>query len=425
MLWYSHRESPLPLPWRNLDCPNACSADWKRMRFRKLVRWRAATLLVLCQGMAPAWGQTAARQPHELETQLAHDFNLATVKMAPNGAMEIRPGRVFHPLIDGVVGFSKPDLGLEDICPTSYRAGVLHEEKSVFCTTIPPRERKLFATSDAVCITAISVAEQKEAVSVYLVSCNERQGALVDQAYYGKLVFYFPGGVVSAANTARVEETLRLVLSSSEPEPGTATAGAPATSPAPASAPATKPANTAEANGPPADAARPAVPPPPPVASQQQQVPTAAAAVPAPAAPAPAGPQPPGQSEPAAPAATPAARTESTPPATAGPAATTGPKATEAASPPPAPAQEQQQQPAPAASPAQTPPGGDGTPAPAGPPAGKVKQGQTVDQVKAILGEPERVANLGSKLILMYPNHLKVTFVDGKVSQVEQAVANQ
>ncbi|MGO8756792.1 MAG: hypothetical protein ACLQG3_01585 [Terracidiphilus sp.] len=47
-----------------------------------------------------------------------------------------------------------------------------------------------------------------------------------------------------------------------------------------------------------------------------------------------------------------------------------------------------------------------------------VELGQTPDQVQAALGAPARVANLGSKVIYYY-NGMKVTFVNGKVSDVQ------
>ncbi len=47
-----------------------------------------------------------------------------------------------------------------------------------------------------------------------------------------------------------------------------------------------------------------------------------------------------------------------------------------------------------------------------------VNKGDTVDQVKAKLGPPEKVVSLGSKLIYLY-QHRKVTFADGKVVDVE------
>jgi hypothetical protein len=58
--------------------------------------------------------------------------------------------------------------------------------------------------------------------------------------------------------------------------------------------------------------------------------------------------------------------------------------------------------------------------APAAPatPTATVNLGQTTDQVQAALGAPTRVANLGAKVIYYY-NGMKVTFKDGKVSNVE------
>jgi hypothetical protein len=47
-----------------------------------------------------------------------------------------------------------------------------------------------------------------------------------------------------------------------------------------------------------------------------------------------------------------------------------------------------------------------------------VELGQTPDQVKAALGAPTRIANLGPKVIYYY-NGMKVTFKAGKVSDVE------
>jgi hypothetical protein len=47
-----------------------------------------------------------------------------------------------------------------------------------------------------------------------------------------------------------------------------------------------------------------------------------------------------------------------------------------------------------------------------------VALGQTKDQVQASLGAPTRIANLGPKVIYYY-NGMKVTFKDGKVSDVQ------
>jgi hypothetical protein len=55
--------------------------------------------------------------------------------------------------------------------------------------------------------------------------------------------------------------------------------------------------------------------------------------------------------------------------------------------------------------------------APAAPPA-TVEIGQTPDQVTAILGQPDKIINLGAKQIYVYKD-LKVTFVKGKVTDAQ------
>jgi hypothetical protein len=47
-----------------------------------------------------------------------------------------------------------------------------------------------------------------------------------------------------------------------------------------------------------------------------------------------------------------------------------------------------------------------------------IQLGQTVDQAKSALGQPEKIVDLGKKQIYVYKD-LKVTFVDGKVSDVQ------
>jgi hypothetical protein len=89
------------------------------------------------------------------------------------------------------------------------------------------------------------------------------------------------------------------------------------------------------------------------------------------------------------------------------------------------------QAPPPAAAPAQTPPPPPPPPAqeqfapiaaPAPPPADQkprvIKLGMTVQEVKDAFGEPASIVDLGSKVIYMYKDK-KVTFVDGKVSDVD------
>jgi len=57
-------------------------------------------------------------------------------------------------------------------------------------------------------------------------------------------------------------------------------------------------------------------------------------------------------------------------------------------------------------------------PPPADQPPATIEVGQTPDQVTAILGQPQKVAKLAGKEIYFYKN-LKVTFKNGKVSDVE------
>jgi hypothetical protein len=47
----------------------------------------------------------------------------------------------------------------------------------------------------------------------------------------------------------------------------------------------------------------------------------------------------------------------------------------------------------------------------------QIEKGETPDQVKAVLGQPDKIINFGSKQIFIYKD-LKVTFLNGKVSDV-------
>jgi hypothetical protein len=62
-------------------------------------------------------------------------------------------------------------------------------------------------------------------------------------------------------------------------------------------------------------------------------------------------------------------------------------------------------------------PGAPAAPAAPAQPA-SIELGQTTDQVKAAMGAPTRIANLGPKIIYYYSG-MKVTFKDGKVSDVQ------
>ena len=48
----------------------------------------------------------------------------------------------------------------------------------------------------------------------------------------------------------------------------------------------------------------------------------------------------------------------------------------------------------------------------------QIEKGQTPDQVKAAIGVPDKIINLGTKQIYVYKD-IKVTFLNGKVSDVQ------
>jgi hypothetical protein len=56
--------------------------------------------------------------------------------------------------------------------------------------------------------------------------------------------------------------------------------------------------------------------------------------------------------------------------------------------------------------------------APAQAPPAQIQLGQTIDQVVAALGQPEKIVDLGTKKIYVYKD-LKITFIGGKVSDVQ------
>ena len=84
---------------------------------------------------------------------------------------------------------------------------------------------------------------------------------------------------------------------------------------------------------------------------------------------------------------------------------------------------------APAAAPVAPPPPAEAAPAPIAPPPPppdapeappkELKMGQTKDQVIANFGQPEKVVKLGTKEIYYYKDVGKVTFVNGKVTDVQ------
>jgi hypothetical protein len=60
----------------------------------------------------------------------------------------------------------------------------------------------------------------------------------------------------------------------------------------------------------------------------------------------------------------------------------------------------------------------DAAPAQPPPPPASVDKGQTPDQVIAAMGQPDKILNLGAKMIYVYKD-IKVTFVNGKVTDAQ------
>jgi hypothetical protein len=75
-------------------------------------------------------------------------------------------------------------------------------------------------------------------------------------------------------------------------------------------------------------------------------------------------------------------------------------------------------EPAAAPAPAEAPPAPIEPPPPPPPDPTEVKEGQTIDQVVAALGQPTKKAKVGTKDIYYYKD-LKVTFINGKVKDIQ------
>jgi hypothetical protein len=359
-----------------------------------------------------------------LAAKLSRHYRLASAKLSPKGAPGMEPGEILKVRMDGIVGFAAADQSLEQLCPSEFSAGTLHEPKSVLCTVTSPHGRKTFQVSDPVCVTAVSVSQPSDSVSLYLIACDARKSVMAPPAYYALVVFRFPKGSLRTISPARVEEVLDEVVSSSTPaapppsEPGEqensdhpqsapdSVTPAPGTTPVDAGKDAPEQDHPEESQAP---ALKPVSAPPADRKDQIQGV----------------------QKEPAAPS--PAEQTDPpldpVPPPTASgtPSESAQPGAQESAAQPPAeqtvPPLDPVPPPASNADPPNQPEASPNAPAQASS-TGKVVAGQSVEQVEALLGAPHRVAKVGSKTIYFYA-HLKVQFVDGKVSEVQQLETNQ
>jgi len=326
-------------------------------------------LAVLLVGLSPgAAAQAAAGDSPELTAELRQHYKLATAGIARDGAAGIAPGEIFTVRQEGIVGFADSDQDMEELCATEYRGGALHPNNGPLCSLASHQTRRAFQVSDPVCITALSASAGNDSVSLYLIACNGGKKALVAHTYSAMLVMHFPKGFVRSSNAAHIEDTIGTILS-----------------PGDASDAATQPETRADASASlPADQSPPTRAAPVAAEPSEQTVPPLAPMPPEP----PAADAPGGKT---APTETPSAETPSND-----------------APPDPGPSQ-------PGAAP-------DATAPPASSP-GEVVNGQTPEQVKAILGPPSRTADVGNKVIYFYPQ-LKVVFLDGKVSEVKKLEPN-
>ncbi len=377
------------------------------MRLKWIGRWVGSLSLLACLLAQAARARSDEDGAQGLAAQLSRHYRLSTAILASNGAAAIKPGEVLTVHREGIVAFAASDQAMENICPTEFAEGELRSEKNTLCTLTAPKSRRVFRVSEPVCVTAISVSEEKETVSMYLVACHGGRPALGPQSYYGLLNFRFSKRFLESAGAARVQETIDQVLSAgnaAEASPPVErqdeahvtrpASAAPPGKPVPVSkaapetpeltVPPLEPLPTAKGPATPAIVTQPSV-----EGAPRQSAQTAPSTVPS-TVPQPAPPEP---------------AEQSVPPLAPLPAAT---------QPPPAPVEN--------SVPAVT--NRDET-AQETTPIGGVSVGQTPEQVKAVLGEPASVVNLGSKVIYLYPNRLKIFFADGKVSKVQQLESNQ
>lgn len=343
-----------------------------------------------------------------LLSQLTSYYRLSTVRLVGNGAAEIEPGQILLLKRDGLVGFSEASQAMEEICPTTFRGGELRPERNTLCTLASGHSAKSFHAGETLCVSSITESADKDAVSMYVIACSGGRRAPLAHSYYARLVFPFTKGYLRTASAAKVEETIGQVVSRLGTEANALSIGRPET-------PNALPAPPAEISAQPAPAQSLSVPALAAVAlargseaPQQpvgEQVVTGTATTPVQAV---------SPSDETAPAPVPEVPSSSAPQPIEEPEAEAVPPL------PPLPAQSSEQAPS-AAAPAQIAPQPE---APANSAVDGVTAGESIDQVRATLGDPERIADLGDKVIYFY-SRLKIVFGNGKVLKVEEPDSNQ
>lgn len=384
--------------------------------FRREISKKTATALWLLLVFAPPLfhAESAEGDFRKLLAELTKYYRLSTAGLGAGGAAEILPGQVLTLKREGVVGFAEADQAMEDICPAIFRGGESRTEKSTLCSLTAGHSARRFHVADTLCVTSIKASAEQDSVSMYVAACSGGRRVPATHSYYALLVFQFAKGYLHTASAAKVEEAINQVVARAGAEdqmPPATRPTEPKTAQNTNAVPA-KPVPAATAV--PEPPAVPALPPVPAPVSDAQLAPAnsapAATAVPEPPA-VPALPPVPAPVSDAQPA-----------PGSPAPAATTVPEPAAVPALPPVPAPVSGAQ-----------PGADNSASPATPvpetPAvpsvsSRVSEGQSAEEVKAILGEPNRIADLGSKVIFFYPR-LKIVFAGGKVSKVDEQENNQ
>ncbi len=186
------------------------------MWFDHTSRWVAAAPAMACVILLAAGIQVAGADDRSLQAELVHDYRLATAAIAADGSPAIQPGTVLTVLREGIVGYAQSDQSLEDLCPAQFSGGQLRRAANVLCSLDTHLGKRVFQVSDRVCVTSISVSEQVDLVSMYLVACDRGHATLARQAYYALVNFQFAKGTLRSASAAEVEAAVSQVLSAGE-----------------------------------------------------------------------------------------------------------------------------------------------------------------------------------------------------------------
>ena len=320
--------------------------------------------LIGCCTIATAESKSAA----SLGDQLKDHFHPARVEAIGHDSAPPSAASAVRIQLPGILSVSDDQVAYLDVCPSVYRAGEIRIAEGSFCATFASQNKRTLEVQDRAYVTAIRVNATSGRILFSMVSCETCEAGKPLVLYRSLLVFDFPRGYLENTPADEVIRTIERTLTAEQPP--SPPAAEPAKQPAGAAKPKTE--NGKSQSSPAATT--------PATTTSSTMSPAPAAAKPQTTAPTPS-PATPAKQPPATPAAPTADKHE---PAATGPAAAS-------------------------------------SSAPATPrsrAAAVLKKGQTPDQVVAILGKPDEIVELGSKLIYSYRN-LKVVFVSGKLSDIE------